>query len=113
MRLQTLADRRHVVGVSKVVPHQAVEPVSGGDLLGGRGADHHVRAHLDPGAGDLAQVNFGDPGRMHQQHLHTTLRPRPPVPRLHVRRPAETAFLVQQPGPAGVDEERLAVVAER
>src|SRR5690242_1729372 len=49
---------------------------------------------------------------MRQHHLDLAVRARPPVPALGPERGPDLPLLVQPPGPAGVDEERLAVVAE-
>src|SRR5262249_21111767 len=62
--------------------------------------------------GHLAQVDLGDPGRVREQDLHLAPGLGAPEPGFHPQRAARHALVVQQPAPAGVDEEGLAVVAE-
>src|SRR5580693_1265592 len=112
MRLEPLAHRGHVVGVGEIEPREPVEAVARGYLLGGGGAGDHVGGHLDPGARYLAQVDLDDPGGMREHHLDLAVRTRAPVPALGAERRPELSFFVQPPGPAGVDQERLAVMAE-
>src|SRR6185437_3094065 len=83
------------------------------DLLGGGGAGHGVGRHLDLGAGHLAVVDLHDPAVVREHDLQRAVFLRPPEPALDVRGPEDVPLLVEQPGPGGVDEVGLAVVAER
>src|SRR5262249_37854868 len=58
------------------------------------------------------KVDLGDPGRMCEHDLQPAIGLRAPEARLHREWPADRAVFRQKPGPAGVDQERLAVVAE-
>src|SRR5207247_8712140 len=52
------------------------------------------------------------PGGVAEPHLDLAVRPGPPVPALGAQRRPDLPLLVEPPGSAGVDEERLAVVAK-
>src|SRR6266571_2578544 len=113
VRLQRLADGRHVIRIPKVGPDQAVQPPARRYFLRRRCADHGVGSHLDLPAADLAEVDLSEPGRVREQYLQLVVRLRAPEAGLHRQRPADVSRVVQQPGPARVDEVRLPVVAER
>src|SRR5580658_4714617 len=112
VRLQRLADSGHVVGVAKVGADQAVKALARRHFLGRGGADHGVGHQLDLRAVDGPDVDLADAGRMGQQDLDLVVGLRPPEPDLHGQRPPDRAVRLEQPGTAGVDQERLAVMAE-
>jgi hypothetical protein len=110
--LQGLPDGGHVVGPAEVLADQAVEAAAGRVLLGRLGPGHHVGDQVGPGAGDLTQVDLGDARRVGQQQLDLAVGLGAPEAGLGGQGAAEVTLGVQQPGPAGVAEERLPVVAE-
>src|SRR5579875_1277563 len=113
VRLERLAHGRHVVGVAEILADQPVQAVPGGVLLGRGRPGHDVGGQVHAGARHLTEVDLGDAGRVRDQHLHLALRLGAPESGLGGQRLADPALRVQPPGPAGVDQIRLADVAER